>query len=68
MPLQSKYTHGSEIIPHSSGSGIVVPAIWGLHVCHDAGPAVHEVLRLYALRAIESESELLQAYGFFAEA
>jgi hypothetical protein len=39
-----------------------------LHVCDDTGTADHEVLRFDALRALESKSELLQEYGFSAEA
>lgn len=37
-----------------SGGCFVVPAIWGLCVCHDPGPTEHEVLRLDALHASES--------------
>ncbi|MGC1107776.1 MAG: hypothetical protein WA876_14700 [Candidatus Acidiferrales bacterium] len=37
-----------------SGGCFVVPAIWGLCVCHCPGPAEHEMLRLYAVHASES--------------
>ena len=42
------------------------PAICGLYVGNEAGPTEHAVLRLHALRPLESESRLLQDDGLLA--
>jgi hypothetical protein len=66
MPVEWIWCNEEKANHFRSDGRPVGPAICGLHVRDDARPAAYEVLRLHALRSIQSKSRLLQGDGFGA--
>lgn len=63
-PLRVDLGYEDKTTHHRGRGSAVGPAIRGLHVRDDTRPAEYEMLRLHALRSIQSKSRLLQGDGF----
>ena len=62
MSVDSREYEGQQIIFGAGSRRSVAPAIRGLRICYDPGPAEHEMLRFDALHASKSKSRLLQEH------